>query len=224
LEIGNLSYLAASSFGSPALLFDKIKNYKPGYRILSTPYGTYRRIALSLGLSLEAGGLELVKEMREKLREPFEPFPLEVKQGPILENVHQGDDVDLLRFPTPQWQPLDEGRALNRKHYYYKEIRMRWINFGCQRVQIHDKSTTRRQSELDMGPSLEINIGPRQRVSVAVTCRRSVSCFWRAPGCENLRMIMWAGGGRNLWRLLRSYDWPAHTTCAEIVLEGEMVP
>ena len=38
--------------------------------------------------------------------------PRVVKDGPVMENVMRGDHVDVLKFPSPQWHPLDGGRYL----------------------------------------------------------------------------------------------------------------
>jgi UbiD family decarboxylase len=232
LEIGNLSYLAAASFGSPALLFDKIKDHKPGYRILSTPYGTYKRIALSLGLSLEADGLGLVREMREKLKRPFEPVPpMEVKGGPILENVHKEDEVDLFEFPTPQWQPPDGGRYIGTGSTIITRVPDEgWVNFGCQRVQIHDKSTaTIMFDQARHGAIIRNKYWARgQSCPVAVTCGGDPFHIFvassRIPwGTSEYDYVGW-------WRREPVEVIRGRTTglpipaCAEIVLEGEIVP
>ena len=44
----------------------------------------------------------------------YTPVPLSakvVKDGPILGNVQQGDDVNIESFPAPRWHPGDGGRA-----------------------------------------------------------------------------------------------------------------
>ncbi|MFC1872018.1 UbiD family decarboxylase domain-containing protein, partial [Chloroflexota bacterium] len=113
LEIGAITYLEGKDTNPSALLFDKIQGYPAGHRVLSIPYSTDKRMALSLGLPLEAKRLDLVREMRKKLSEPLEPVPpIEVKDGPILENVRSGDEVNLFDFPTPRWQSGDGGRYI----------------------------------------------------------------------------------------------------------------
>ena len=114
LEIGALAYVAGRRENSPALLFDNIKDYPRGYRVLVNSYpADNRRIALALGFPLEASRLELVREVKAKLSEPLVPIPpVEVKDGPIMENVFFRNEVDLLKFPTPKWQLLDGGRYL----------------------------------------------------------------------------------------------------------------
>ncbi len=39
--------------GDPAILFEKIKDYPEGYRIFNGSLGTFRRVAISMGLPPE---------------------------------------------------------------------------------------------------------------------------------------------------------------------------
>ncbi len=62
--------------------------------------------------------------------------------GPILENVLQGDNVDLFRFPTPRWQDQDGGRYIGTGDTVItRDPEEGWINVGTHRIQIHDKNT-----------------------------------------------------------------------------------
>ena len=61
----------------------------------------------------ELSRLEIVRSLRDKLNEPLELVPPEeVKDGPIMENVHVGEEVDLFEFPAPRWMPRDGGRYI----------------------------------------------------------------------------------------------------------------
>src|SRR5215472_3792135 len=94
-NIGRVAEMLHHTDGAPAVLFRRIPGYQPGYRILVNAQGERRRLAVSLGLPVEIGTWELMDE-----------------DGPITEHVQEGDDVDLLRFPTPLWHPQDGGRYL----------------------------------------------------------------------------------------------------------------
>ena len=143
LEVGAITYLAAKKSNPPALLFDNIQGYPEGYRILTIPDSTEKRMALALGLPMELRGLDLVRKMRDKLSQPLELLPpVEVKEGPILENVHTDDDVDLLEFPTPRWGARDGGRYIGTGDTVIEmDPDEGWVNIGVHRIQIHDKST-----------------------------------------------------------------------------------
>ena len=143
LEIGAITYLMAKKPNPPALLFDKIPGYKPGYRILASALSTEKRANLLLGLPLELKGLEIVSKLRDKLNEPLELIPpVEVKEGPIMQNVLRGDEVDLYMFPTPKWQAFDGGRYIGTGDTVItRDPDEGWINVGVHRIQIHDKTT-----------------------------------------------------------------------------------
>ena len=100
-------------------------------------------MALSLGLPLEASRLDLVRETRKKMSEPLQPVPpVEVKEGPVLENIRSGNDVNLFDFPTPRWQDGDGGRYIGTGDaVIIKDPDDGWINIGVHRIQIHDKTT-----------------------------------------------------------------------------------
>jgi 4-hydroxy-3-polyprenylbenzoate decarboxylase len=89
--------------GAPAVLFDRIPGYEPGFRVLACPLGSQQRIAYTLGLSPERSKRELVDLWRHRFKQIQPIEPVEVADAPILENVLLGDDVDVLRIPAPKW-------------------------------------------------------------------------------------------------------------------------
>ncbi len=232
LEIGAITYLVAKRPDPPALLFDNIQGYKAGYRILSIPYSTDKRMALSLGLPPELRGLELVRKMRDKMSEPLNLIPpVVVKGGPVLENVHTGNEVNLFEFPTPMWQAGDGGRYIGTGDtVIVKDPDEGWVNLGVHRVQIHDKSTATIMHEAGKhgGMIREKYWSRGQGCPVAVTCGGdpllvfvgSVRVPWGMPEYD------YAGWLRNepvevIKGPATGLPIPAH---AEIVLEGEMLP
>ncbi|MDI7262159.1 MAG: UbiD family decarboxylase, partial [Thermodesulfobacteriota bacterium] len=97
---------------SPALLFDRIKDYPEGYRCLYGMLNSPKRFALAMGIPLPEGGglMDLLKVYRTKMKAMKLIPPRYVEKGPILENVLEGEDVDLFRFPSPIHHELDGGR------------------------------------------------------------------------------------------------------------------
>ena len=88
LEIGTLTELMAERWG-PALLFEKIKGYPDGFRVLANPYSTPGRTTLGLDLPLDTKPLEVVNQFRMKLKN-FKPIkPIEVNNGPVMENIQE---------------------------------------------------------------------------------------------------------------------------------------
>src|SRR3954453_8156008 len=114
LEIGAMAELIyrERSGTIQALLFDRIKGYSQGFRILFGQHCSYRRLALASGLPMDSIGLKLVSRFKDKLS-TLQPIPPRiVKTGPVLENKMAGEGVDLLKFPVPKVHELDGGRFI----------------------------------------------------------------------------------------------------------------
>jgi UbiD family decarboxylase len=129
---------------SPALLFDKIKGYPEGYRCLYGMLNSPKRFALSLGLLLpkEGGLMDLLKAYREKMKDLKLIPPRYVKDGSVLENVLEGDEIDLFRFPAPIHHELDGGRYIGTADAVItRDPEEGWVNCGTYRVQLVDKNT-----------------------------------------------------------------------------------
>ena len=137
LEIGVINELWGCE--AQALLFDEIPGFPKGYRVLTNALNSPQRIALTLGLPPIADKLELVRALRERFKDvPLIP-PKLVNDGPILENVLTGDEVDLLKFPTPFYHELDGGRFIGTACLSTTvDPDSGWVNFGAYRVMIHD--------------------------------------------------------------------------------------
>ena len=66
---------------------------------------------------------------------------MEVKEGPILENVECEDEVDLLKFPVCRWNELDAGPYIGtRDAIITQDPESGWINVGTYRVQLFGKN------------------------------------------------------------------------------------
>ena len=59
-NIGRISEMLHHTDGAPAVLFDRIPGYEPGYRILVNAQGERRRLNVSLGLPVDTGTWELM--------------------------------------------------------------------------------------------------------------------------------------------------------------------
>ncbi len=124
----------------PMLLFDNIPGFPPGYRVVSLLLASARRTALALGLPLDRPKLELVRLAARKIGEATMLPPREVADGPVMENVLQGDAVDLLRFPAPWFHPQDGGRYLGVGHAVIsRDPDSGYVNMGTYRIQLHDR-------------------------------------------------------------------------------------
>ena len=68
--------------------------------------------------------------------------PRVVKDGPILENVSNGDAVDVLKFPVPRHHELDTARFIGTADCVItKDPDQGWFNLGAYRSQVYDGKT-----------------------------------------------------------------------------------
>ncbi len=142
LEIGAISETVAFSNFPHSLLFDSIKGYPKGFRVATDLYVSGKLQAIALGLPDDVSGVKLVEFWRKRSRD-LKPLPPQiVSDGPILENVMEGDEVDVLKFPTPIWHKRDGGRYIGTGDLVItKDPEEGWVNVGVYRSMVHDKKT-----------------------------------------------------------------------------------
>jgi len=142
LEIGAITEVAAGSPTCPMLLFDNIKGYPEGYRVLTNLLHTPKRLALGAGFPEDLEGIPFLSAWKEKMRGLGTLPPVEVKDGPIKENIISGEEVDVLRFPAPKWHELDPGKYFGTGAMTVSRDPDRgWVDCGVFRLQVHDRST-----------------------------------------------------------------------------------
>lgn len=142
LEIGTISELFGDRKG-PALLFDNIKGYPKGYRLVSNLLYTPARMKLGCGFAEGLSNMDAVKQWKDELNSYKPVPPVEVKSSPIMENVITGDDIDILKFPVPKWHELDGGRYIGTGDAIItRDPDEGWVNVGVYRVMVHDSKTT----------------------------------------------------------------------------------
>jgi 4-hydroxy-3-polyprenylbenzoate decarboxylase len=137
LEAAAISRRAYERYG-PAVFFEKIKDYPEGYRIFNGSLGTYRRVAIALGLAPDTPVRGIQEEYERREANPIKPKL--VTDGPCKENVMLGDDVDLYQFPAPVIHDGDGGRYLGTWDILIShDPDTGWNNWGMYRFMIHNK-------------------------------------------------------------------------------------
>ncbi len=141
-DIGAVTEMLDHTPDSPAALFDAIPGYPRGYRVLTNANGNRARMAVTLGLDpAEATHDNLMAWWRHTMRHFQALPPVEVPDGPILEEVQRGDDVDLYKFPTPQWHPDDGGRFIGTASLnIMRDPDTGVVNLGTYRNMIQDRN------------------------------------------------------------------------------------
>ena len=142
LEIGGVTDILTERGKSPAVLFDSIKGFPRGHRVLVNSLGSTKRLGLSLGMPQNLTSMEFVAEWRRRSKTFKQTPPTYVTDGPVLENIQRAENVNLLAFPTPRWFELDGGRyigtgSVNITH----DPEEGWTNLGTARVMVHDENS-----------------------------------------------------------------------------------
>ena len=175
LELGAISELNVKHDSQPALLFDEIKGYPKGYRVLTCSTSSPARLSSILRLGVERSHKGLVEKLRGKPAQwqasAKEFSAVTVDSGPVIENVQK--QVDVLAFPSPLWHELDGGRYIGTGcSVVTRDHDSEWINVGTYRVQIIDKNHV----ALDMVPGkhgrihYEKHKAAGKRFPVAIVC------------------------------------------------------
>lgn len=140
LEISHISKMVEERKG-PALLFENIKGYDTP--VFTGAFATTKRLAIMLGLPHHLSMCESAQAwMKKSISAEGLIKAREVKDGPVLENVLTGDDVDLERFPVPKFFPLDGGRYIGTMVFVVlKDPETGETNLGTYRMQMLDKKT-----------------------------------------------------------------------------------
>lgn len=139
LEIGTLTEAAAEKLNEPPmLLFDRITDYPEGFRVVCLPLASKKRVASILGLPTDKPKLELVRMAARKINSAQPLPPREVKDGPVMENVVAGDDMDLFKFPVLRSHAADGGRYIGSgDSLINRDPETGYINVGTYRMQVH---------------------------------------------------------------------------------------
>src|SRR5437016_1284764 len=212
LELGTICELTYER-GGLALLFDNIKGYPKGYRVLTNATETLTRALCCIEFPTDMGVDDAIAEFEGRLR-TYRPVPPKVvTSGPILENVLRGDDIDLLKFPTPRWHENDGGRYLGTGCIVImRDPDNGEINLGTYRVMIHDRNT----AGIFIAMAHTGNIIARKYWARGESCPVAVACG-QDP------MLLLAGAGRMTVGRRNEYELLGHFRGAPVeVIEEEV--
>ena len=142
LEIGAITEVAARAVQPKVVLFDNIKGYPKGFRVIVNAVCSAATTGLAFGLDPTLAGLDMIKAWKAKLGS-YKPLkPVDVAKGAITENLDSGDKVDMLKFPTPRWHEDDGGRYIGTGCLVIlRDPEEQWTNFGTYRVCVYDRDT-----------------------------------------------------------------------------------
>ena len=222
---------------APAPLFENIKGYPQGFRILGAPIGTsarpnhyFSRLAISLNMPEDFSYEQIVDEYNRRSGQLIPPVL--VKTGPCKENILVGADIDLFRFPVPYLHEGDGGRYIGTWHLVVtKDPDSGWVNWGMYRLMAVDHKTmaglVRRDQHIGQHyyQKYEVRDKPMEfAVAIGTEPVSSILAATRVPAGVNEADV--AGGLRGAPVELvkcESVDLYVPAT-SEIVIEGVVLP
>jgi UbiD family decarboxylase len=141
-DMGPVNQITSRNEG-PAVLFENIKGYPKGLRMATNLVSNIKTFNMTLGLPTDWSIRQTVEAITKKMGEWGEASAkytaTEVKEGPITENVKEGDAIDLMMFPVPQWHEGDGGPYIGTSDSFItRDPETGRINLGCYRSQRFD--------------------------------------------------------------------------------------
>jgi len=142
IEIGILTAIVGRKKNHPALLFDKIKGYKDGFRIITNIITTEQRHMLAAGIDLGKKDVDMV-EFLAMMMQNYKPIkPIDVSDGQVMSNIMKDDRINMNIFPSPLWHEFDGGRYIGTGTLIImKDPDTEYVNVATYRVQLHDSKT-----------------------------------------------------------------------------------
>jgi UbiD family decarboxylase len=142
LEIGAITEVAARANKPKALLFDDIRGYPRGFRVMTNAVCSAATTGVAFGLDPALSGIDMIRAWKGKLQSQRPVKPVKVSNGPVSENIATGEDIDLLKFPTPRWHEHDGGRYIGTGCLVIlQDPDEKWTNYGTYRVCVYDRDT-----------------------------------------------------------------------------------
>jgi 4-hydroxy-3-polyprenylbenzoate decarboxylase len=142
-DIGLATELLQHSETAPCALFDNIPGYPAGHRVFTNFFGGQRQ-NITLGFPAHLSKFELSEAFNASYKEIIQnPIPYQtVETGPVMENIMEGDDVNVLSLPVPLWHAEDGGRYIGTGSFNVtRDPDENWINVGTYRVMVQDEKT-----------------------------------------------------------------------------------
>jgi 4-hydroxy-3-polyprenylbenzoate decarboxylase len=229
MEVGAISRRVFERSG-PALLFENIKDYPPGYRILNGPVATWRRVAIALGLAPNTAVRKIYAAYEERRDKTLKPAV--VQSAPCQENVMTGSHVDIYRLPAPMVHEGDGGRYIGTWDIVItKDLETGWSNWGMYRFMTHTQNmlTGWPQATSQLAMMMKSKYLPRKQpmpIAVVIGCEPLCHMVATDPYKPGESEVEYAGGLRGAPVELvpcKTQDLlvPAQ---AEIIIEGEVLP
>ena len=230
LEIGALTGMIGARKNCPVLLFDAIKGYARGMRLMTNMLNNAERQKLIHGCPPELTETEAVRWWNAQVK-TFQPLPpVFVNDAPVKENVKQGKDVNLKVFPWVRWHEKDGGPYMCATSTVTRDLESGYVNVGSYRFKLIDENTcvghlasghhgdiiSKKYWAKGMGCPVAISLGQEPSILIAA----GDNAAW---GHSEYDYAGWLRGAPVEVTQGVYTDLPIPAT-AEAVLEGEILP
>ncbi len=202
-EMSAITYLVAKQDPSPAILFDNPKGYEDspiGARMLWNILGpSSKRIALTIEEPPETPTLELIRRLKEKMKDRIPPREVPGAEAPVFENTLSGADIDLEQLPIPRHWPLDGGRyAGTADAVFTRDPDSGYLNVGTYRMMLQGKNQVGLYLSPGKDARLHITRSWEQGKSVPVAAAWGIDPLFMLVGSQtfpkNVSEYEFAGG------------------------------
>jgi 4-hydroxy-3-polyprenylbenzoate decarboxylase len=202
-EMSAITYLVAKQDPSPAILFDNPKGYEDspiGARMLWNILGpSSKRIALTIEEPPETPTLELIRRLKEKMKDRIPPREVPAAEAPVFENTLAGADIDLEQLPIPRHWPLDGGRyAGTADAVFTRDPDSGYLNIGTYRMMLQGKDQVGLYLSPGKDARLHITRSWEQGKPVAVAAAWGIDPLFMLVGSQtfpkNVSEYEFAGG------------------------------
>jgi UbiD family decarboxylase len=144
-EMSAIGYLVAKQNPSPAILIEKTKGYEnnpTGAMHLWNILGpSLKRVALTLEEPPETPTVELIRRVKDKLKQRIPPREVPKSQARFYQNTKTGDQIDLEALPIAKHWPLDGGRyAGTADCVITRDPDSGYLNIGTYRMMLQGKN------------------------------------------------------------------------------------
>src|SRR5579871_2690308 len=141
-DIGLAAEAVLRAENGPCVVFEDIPGCPKGFRLLLNIFAGTRR-NMTFGFPDHLSKWELSEAYRDAYLKEMKLVPhVIVEDGPVLEHVLMGVDVDVEKFPSPVWHEKDGGRYIGTGTYSItRDPEENWLNAGAYRAQVHGKTS-----------------------------------------------------------------------------------
>jgi UbiD family decarboxylase len=138
-ELAAITFMAARTPDSPALLFNNFVGNHGDARVLTNMLGASKeRYAIAVGLDPKLSTSDMIFASRDLMKRRLQPAFIPKGEAPVNQIVLTGSDIDVTAYPSPKFWPGDGGRYIGTGDITFtRSPDTGRINVGVYRQMLH---------------------------------------------------------------------------------------